>query len=52
MVRRRVSLSSFATLRTSYLLEGTPEDARLPARGAYSSERRTAILFAVAVGNS
>ena len=26
----------------------TPEDARLPARRAYSSERRTAILFALA----
>ena len=25
-----------------------PEDARLPARSAYSSERRTAILFALA----
>ena len=24
-------------------VEGTPEDARLPARRAYSSERRTAI---------
>ena len=31
-VRRRVSLSSFATLRTSSLVAGTPEDARLPAR--------------------
>ena len=29
-------------------VEGTPEDARLPARRAYSSERRTAILFALA----
>jgi len=27
-VRRRVSLSSFAKLRTSSLVEGTPEDAR------------------------
>ena len=29
-------------------VEGTPEDARLPARRAYSSERRTFILFALA----
>ena len=28
--------------------EGTPEDARLPARRAYSSERRTAIPVVVA----
>ena len=31
--------------------DSTPEDARLPARRASSSERRTAI-FAVAAGNS
>jgi hypothetical protein len=31
--------------------EGTPEDARLPARRAYSSERRTA-RYTVAAGNS
>jgi hypothetical protein len=59
VVRRRVSLSSFATLRTSSLVEGTPEDARLPARlrpvgdyategRAYSSERRTAISVVAA----
>jgi hypothetical protein len=29
-------------------VEGTTEDARLPARRAYSSERRTVILFALA----
>ncbi|MDH3896454.1 MAG: hypothetical protein OEV18_03545 [Deltaproteobacteria bacterium] len=32
-------------------VEGTPEDARLPARRAYSSERRTAISV-VAASNS
>jgi len=32
-------------------VEGTPEDARLPARRAYSSERRTAISL-VAAGDS
>jgi hypothetical protein len=29
-------------------VEGTPEDARLPARRAYSSERRTAISVVAA----
>ena len=30
------------------VVEGTPEDARLPARRAYSSERRTAISVVAA----
>jgi hypothetical protein len=56
MVRRRMSLSCLSRLSRACLgerscgepVEGIPEDARLPARRAYSSERRTAILFALA----
>ena len=43
-----------STLQSELVLsvaEGTGEDARLPARRAYSSERRT-VISAVAAGNS